>query len=389
MPDGVRGCCVLGAHKEDKSASVCYYTCIVWRFFEEIIKNTNHLRILGNILSEDSIRNYLKTHTLDQIEGIYKSVFGAFNKCSIIKKAEGQYSMVILESDVVNWYPGGVIATLDYANNNMYALTGLVDKGSFDIKINGIAQYKDGILKYWIDEKNEITFLKIFPTSEIISSDNTTKMNYSEKWSGSGFALNGNYIVTNNHVINDAKVINVYGIRGDFTKFYKAIVAGTDKINDIALLKIVSNDFLGFENIPYSIKTNSAETGEDVFVLGYPLTQIMGNEIKITNGIVSSKSGFDGNVNNYQISAPVQPGNSGGPMFDKKGNIIGIIVAGLKNDVAQNANYAIKTSCLKNLIESVSDSSILPLGNHSLDNLQLSEQIKRIKDYVFYIECYR
>jgi S1-C subfamily serine protease len=75
----------------------------------------------------------------------------------------------------------------------------------------------------------------------------------------------------------------------------------------------------------------------------------MGDEVKLTNGIISSKSGFQGDVTSYQITAPVQPGNSGGPLFDDKGNIIGIINA--KHVGAENASYAIKASYLMNLID--------------------------------------
>ena len=75
----------------------------------------------------------------------------------------------------------------------------------------------------------------------------------------------------------------------------------------------------------------------------------MGDEVKLTNGIISSKSGFQGDVTSYQITAPVQQGNSGGPLFDSKGNIIGIINA--KHAGAENASYAIKASYLMNLID--------------------------------------
>jgi S1-C subfamily serine protease len=75
----------------------------------------------------------------------------------------------------------------------------------------------------------------------------------------------------------------------------------------------------------------------------------MGMDIKLTNGIISSKTGYDGNIAQYQISAPVQPGNSGGPLFDKNGNIIGIVQA--KHTQAENAGYAIKASYIRNLIE--------------------------------------
>ena len=205
-----------------------------------------------------------------------------------------------------------------------------------------------------------------------------------KNWSGSGFALKDGYLITNYHVIEDAKVITVKGIKGDFSISYSASVAASDKYNDIALLKISDARFTGFGTIPYSVKTTISEVGEDVFVLGYPLTATMGDEIKYTTGVISSKTGFQGDVSQYQISAPIQPGNSGGPLFDAKGNLIGIVSA--KHNGAENVGYAIKTSYLRNLVESFASTSIIPTNN-SISSLSRTEQIKSIKKNVFLIEC--
>ena len=125
-------------------------------------------------------------------------------------------------------------------------------------------------------------------------------------------------------------------------------------------------------------------TGDPVFVLGYPLTSTMGDEIKLTTGIISSKTGFQGDVSLYQISAPIQPGNSGGPLFDKNGNLIGIVNA--KHEGAENVGYAIKTSYLKNLIESSISTSILP-NNNRISRLPLTEKVKSLKNFVYFIKC--
>lgn len=137
-------------------------------------------------------------------------------------------------------------------------------------------------------------------------------------------------------------------------------------------------------NIPYSVKTTTSEVGEEVFVLGYPLTATMGDEIKLTTGVVSSKSGFQGDVSEYQISAPIQPGNSGGPLFDSKGNVIGIVSA--KHVGAENVGYAIKTSYLRNLMESAITTNVLP-QNNKISSLNLSGKVKAVKNYVYYINC--
>jgi S1-C subfamily serine protease len=166
--------------------------------------------------------------------------------------------------------------------------------------------------------------------------------------SGTGFFISNNgYIVTCYHVIEGATEISIKGINNDFYKKYKARIVATDKINDLAILKIDCN----LESpINYSLKWDVSDVGQEVFTLGYPLKTTMGEEIKLTNGIISSKSGFQGDITTYQITVPVQPGNSGGPLFDKNGFVIGVINA--KHTGAENAGYAVKSNILKNLIQS-------------------------------------
>lgn len=205
-----------------------------------------------------------------------------------------------------------------------------------------------------------------------------------ELWTGTGFALADGYLATNYHVVGEATEIQIKGVNGDINTGYKAVLVASDKVNDIAIVRIVDNNFKGFGSIPYSISPNMADVGEDVFVLGFPLTQALGNEIKLTNGIVCSRTGYQGNIATYQISAPIQPGNSGGPMSDSKGNVIGVVVAGVSG--ADNVGYAIKTSYLKILIESAGLNIKFPTNN-SLSTLSLAEKVKRVRNFVFYIEC--
>ena len=82
-------------------------------------------------------------------------------------------------------------------------------------------------------------------------------------------------------------------------------------------------NFDGVANPPYNFKTRSSDVGTKIYAYGYPMAlSIMGKEIKVTDGMISSKTGFDGDITTYQITAPIQAGNSGGPLFDEKGNLI-------------------------------------------------------------------
>lgn len=156
-----------------------------------------------------------------------------------------------------------------------------------------------------------------------------------------------------------------------------------DKNNDLAIIKINDQSFTSFGTPPYKVNNNLSDVGNSVYALGYPLRATMGDEVKLTNGIISSKTGFQGDITTYQITVPVQPGNSGGPLFDSKGNIIGIINA--KHTGAENASYAIKTSYLMNLIQVMNTTPSLPKTN-TISSKSLSEQVKFVKEFVYIIE---
>ena len=226
------------------------------------------------------------------------------------------------------------------------------------------------------------SFIKIYPTIEDYHASRESIENSVSK-SGTGFALSSDgYIVTNNHIVENAKKIIIIGIQGNFDQEYDAKIKVTDPKNDIAILKIEDNSFRTLGLPQYSFDLNTIDVGNSVYVLGYPLRATMGDEIKLTSGIISSKSGYEGDVTSYQISAPVQPGNSGGPVFDSKGNIVGIVNA--KYIGAENVTYAIKTSYLRNLIDLLESRPELPVGN--LSGLDLPEKVKQIKKFVYVIK---
>ena len=205
--------------------------------------------------------------------------------------------------------------------------------------------------------------------------------------SGTGFALSSDgHIVTNYHVIDGASKIVLKGLNGQFDKTYNLEIVKVNIKTDLAILKINDPKFTSIRNIPYTINQNKSEVGSEVFATGYPLRSTMGDEIKLTNGMISANSGFKGDINCYQISAPIQPGNSGGPLFNEKGIIIGITNA--VHTGAQNANYAIKSKILFNLMGTMNKTPSLNKTN-TISNLNLTDQFKKIKNYVYIIEANR
>ena len=164
---------------------------------------------------------------------------------------------------------------------------------------------------------------------------------------------------------------------------YKAKVISSDKQNDLAVIKIVDDKFKPYPKLPYAFKTEICDVGTSVFTLGYPMASVMGNEVKFTDVKISSKTGYQGDITAYQISVPIQPGNSGAPLFDDDGNLVGIVNAKIMK--ADNVSYAIKANYAKNLIEVLPETVILPNDN-TLVSKSLTEKIKSLSEYIVLIK---
>ena len=242
--------------------------------------------------------------------------------------------------------------------------------------------------------KKEVLFENLIVKQDIdnnlITSNNQNIDNNSDwKGNGTGFFIDKNgYIATNYHVVEDANNIEIEFIRNGIKKTYSASVIQSDRQNDISIIKINSDEFKPFLKLPYNFKTNISDVGSNIFALGYPMAlSLMGTEIKFTDGKISSKTGIQGDITSYQISVPIQPGNSGGPLFDFDGNLIGITSSGVNRelDITENVNYAIKSSYLKNLIDVLDYKLTLP-NDTSISNMTLTEKIKKLSDYVVLIK---
>ena len=332
--------------------------------------------------NETSIKTIIDDQN-DGIVGIYQGVTNNNVQYKLACYKDGElYKLIYLNSreSLSHWKVGDVKAELEpTATPAMY--TAKWRMGNKTLNPDCYAIFEGGSMKILIGG-DEFLFIKLYPTAAA-SSGRGSNINEGTIWSGTGFALKGNCIVTNYHVIENAKTIWVQGINGDFNTKYHASILATDKFNDLAILKIEGTNIIS-SDIPYSVVTTTSEVGEDVFVLGYPMTSTMGEEIKLTTGVISSKTGFQGDVSLYQISAPIQPGNSGGPLFDSNGNVIGIVSS--KHRDAENVGYAIKASYLRNLMESALSENVLPQINKIAD-YKLSEKVKSIKASVYYITC--
>jgi len=194
--------------------------------------------------------------------------------------------------------------------------------------------------------------------------------------SGSGFFVSreGN-IITNHHVIDGCSSTKVH-FNG---KQVEAQIIAVDKMNDIAILKTnISPSSI------FSISSVDVSLLEDVVVAGYPLGKKVSSAIKTHKGVVTALAGAGDNYSNFQTDATINAGNSGGPIMNQKGNIVGIAVATWVQEGVQGVHFGIKSSTLKTFANSNS-LKFAQANNRELSNKDLG---KLITEATVYLECH-
>jgi len=176
----------------------------------------------------------------------------------------------------------------------------------------------------------------------------------SDTSSGTGFFVSGNgVIVTCAHVVEDATKITVTINNIE----YKAQVLAINPDTDLAILKINYTNPFHYKIVDF----NTVNLGDKISVLGFPLSSLLGSDIRLTDGSISAKSGINADQTYFQLSAPIQPGNSGGPIFTNSFEIVGVAAAKL-NDMAtlaasgsipQNINFGVKSGYIKTLLGNI------------------------------------
>jgi len=276
--------------------------------------------------TELTLKSYFDSKSIDEIEGIYKSYQSDQLGYYMIgvKKYDNEYKAIIIESDFKHWNEGEVKAVFEPSSmkgfySTKWYMGNKTPFETFALMENPAllsVEFKD----VTTGEKRSDKFIKMYPSADVSASKTIDGI----KATGSGFVISTDGVVaTNAHVIEDADRIEISLHNELGTKTYTALVLLKDESNDVALLQIDDDEFKGFNSLPYSI-LQSTDIGEDVFTIGFPLNSLMGDNYKVTDGIVSSNTGLKDDVRFIQISTPIQPGNSGGPLFNKDGNIVGL-----------------------------------------------------------------
>jgi hypothetical protein len=265
---------------------------------------------------------------------------------------------------------------------------GKVEEGTWkDDKLDGQATvtYADGTVKEGIWKDDEFQYAKA-PTKPVPVVKTPTQDDQAiPASSGSGFAVSSDgYVITNSHVIEGCQDVVIHTPLKDI----KMRVVSNDPKNDLALLK---GNFTPLA--VFSLSTERPEILQDIYVAGYPFGYKVSSSVKVTKGIISSLTGIGNDFSNFQIDAALQSGNSGGPILDDMGNVVGVAVAKLdlniqilKNtaNIPENTNFGIKASVVKSVLDSSSVDT--PSANKSA--ISKSQLGKMITNGTYYISCW-
>ncbi len=203
--------------------------------------------------------------------------------------------------------------------------------------------------------------------------------------SGSGFIVSSQtYVLTNEHVIEKCAEVTVRIDGLDIP----ATVTARDRRNDLALLRLPAGKY----PVVFFRGNDGLYPGDSVVAIGYPLSDLLASEGNVSIGIVSALSGIGNDASLLQVSTPVQPGNSGGPLFDMSENVVGVIVAGLgkkffetDGTLPQNVNFAIKSAVAKAFMQA---SGVEYQSRKSTKELRPADVARKGRPATVYIKCW-
>jgi S1-C subfamily serine protease len=203
---------------------------------------------------------------------------------------------------------------------------------------------------------------------------------FEAKVGGTGFLIDAKgLMITNAHIVKNSKNIKVSNIKGEQ---FNAYVVRLDVNRDVAIIKIDDSRFKPL-TLPYGIRKTNSDIAEPIFTLGFPRDEIVYGE-----GYLSAKTGYMGDTLSCQITIPANPGNSGGPIFNHNGEVIGILSA--KETQAEGAVFAIQSKYIYKALEELKENSLYKnvkvSSKSNLEGLDKVQLVKKIQDYVFMVK---
>lgn len=184
-----------------------------------------------------------------------------------------------------------------------------------------------------------------------VSSNEPTGGAPAKRGTGTAFSVStAGHVLTNHHVVEDCKEMKVAGRDGI------AKVITSDRVNDLALLQLPTQTQ---DAAPITAEASNLRQGEDIVTYGFPLNSVLSSGGNLTPGTVSALTGLGNNTNQIQITAPIQPGSSGSPVLDKKGQVVGIVSTKLSDSrtakatgsLPQNVNFAVSGQTIRAFLD--------------------------------------
>lgn len=360
---------------------------------------------------ETYFRNYFSNNleTLDPIEGIWtcSSTFVTrgvredipnYSRVAIIRDKNNytrDFIEISLKGSDSEWdfLIGYITAHFSKASNSNFYISkqfgydGSVDNMNFSFYDDGTFRAKGSRIinngNQSFPQEYDQYYIKIYP------GGNVAKNKEGNSSTGSGFLLSEKgYIVTNYHVIDGANKLDVFFPASN--KTYNANVKIKDKGNDLAVLELLNFSYsdVSSSNIPYTLANSyDIKVGQESYSLGFPLGSILGTNASLSTGRITNLNGIEDNPKLLQINNNLQPGNSGGPLFNLSGELVGIVVSGLNAKyfyenagiIPQNVNFAIKLDYLLPIISQLNIDNEIKNRTNTLSELKLEDQIEKVK----------
>ncbi|MFZ9387209.1 MAG: S1C family serine protease [Chitinophagaceae bacterium] len=227
------------------------------------------------------------------------------------------------------------------------------------------------------DQKAAVKNLK----AQIDTDKKAEKKSIQFKSGGTGFLIDGKgYLVTNAHIIRNSENIAVINSKGEE---FRAVVIKKDFSKDIAILRIDDKSFKPMGPLPYGISKTGNDVAEPIYTLGYPR-----NDIVYSEGYLSARTGYNGDTLSCQLGIAANRGNSGGPVFNHNGEIIGVLSN--KETEAEGVAFAIQSRYIFDAVEELkkdtSYKSVKLPSKSSVRGMAKQDQVKKLLDYVFMVK---
>ncbi|GAB6178169.1 hypothetical protein JCM16814_30600 [Desulfobaculum senezii] len=319
----------------------------------------------------EGFKEFLDGRPANRFEGIWTDDQSRYVMGLVHDKEDIRYpyKAYVLTSEEVEWRPGDVKIQFNKLKKDE-ACTSTYSRRKKDSQGVLWRVGKSEMLALNLGRRNRLALMKMYPDKD--AGEVTV-------YTGTCWLLDDKgHAMTCAHVVDGAKQIQVYTSPTTFTS---ARVLLVDEGLDLAVLKI---DAVPSHLKPLPVKlTGMTPQGEDVFVVGYPIASIIGTQLKMTEGIISSTRGYEETASQYQVSAMVNGGNSGGPLFDSCGRVIGVVSAKITLQNVEGIAYSVKSNYIGLMLDQLGIPRPAPAPAHPMTGKEL---FKKYSSSIFYVE---